>query len=85
MAVQTVKQTITHKDYIRLKTLGIIGLIDSSIDPITRANRYLFVNDINQVKKDRLEEYVIWYLGDSDRLKNFFTRANAIDYNTDPL
>lgn len=85
MAVKTVKQTITHKDYIRLKTLGITGLIDTSIDPIVRANRYLFVNDISEVKKERLEEYIIWYLGDSDRLKNFFTRANSIDYNTDPL
>ena len=82
---KTTKQTITHKDYIRLKTLGITGLIDSSIDPIVRANRYLFVNDINQVKEERLEEYITWYLGDSDRLKNFFTRANAIDYNMDPL
>jgi len=85
MPAKTTKQTLTHKDYIRLKTLGIIGLIDSSIDPVVRANRYLFVNDINEVKKQRLEEYIIWYLGDSDRLKNFFTRANAISYNTDPL
>lgn len=85
MGAKTTKQTLTHKDYIRLKTLGITGLIDSSIDPIVRANRYLFVNDINEVKKQRLEEYIIWYLGDSDRLKNFFTRANAISYNTDPL
>jgi len=83
--VKTTKQTLTHKEYIRLKTLGITGLIDSSIDPVVRANRYLFVNDINEVKKQRLEEYIIWYLGDSDRLKNFFTRANAISYNTDPL
>ena len=83
--VKTTKQTLTHKEYIRLKTLGITGLIDSSIDPVVRANRYLFVNDINEVKKQRLEEYIIWYLGDSDRLKNFFTRANAISYNMDPL
>ena len=83
--VKTTKQTLTHKEYVRLKTLGITGLIDSSIDPVVRANRYLFVNDINEVKKQRLEEYIIWYLGDSDRLKNFFTRANAITYNMDPL
>ena len=83
--VKTTKQTLTHKEYIRLKTLGITGLAESSIDPIVRANRYLFVNDINQVKKQRLEEYIIWYLGDSDRLKNFFTRENAIGYNLDPL
>lgn len=83
--VKTTKQTLTHKEYIRLKTLGITGLAESSIDPVVRANRYLFVNDINQVKKQRLEEYIIWYLGDSDRLKNFFTRENAIGYNLDPL
>ena len=82
---KTTKQTLTHKEYIRLKTLGITGLIDSSIDPHVRAERYLFVNDINEVKKQRLEEYIVWYLGDSDRLKNFFTRANAISYNLDPL
>lgn len=82
---KTTKQTLTHKEYIRLKTLGITGLIDSSIDPVVRANRYLFVNDISEVKKQRLEEYIVWYLGDSDRLKNFFTRANAISYNMDPL
>lgn len=82
---KTTKQTLTHKEYIRLKTLGIAGLIDSSIDPHVRAERYLFVNDINEVKKQRLEEYIVWYLGDSDRLKNFFTRANAINYNLDPL
>lgn len=82
---KTTKQTLTHKEYIRLKTLGIAGLIDSSIDPHVRAERYLFVNDINEVKKQRLEEYITWYLGDSDRLKNFFTRANAISYNLDPL
>lgn len=85
IGAKTTKQTLTHKEYIRLKTLGITGLIDSSIDPIVRANRYLFVNDIDAVKKQRLEEYIMWYLGDSDRLKNFFTRANAISYNTDPL
>ena len=68
---KTTKQSLTHKEYIRLKTLGIAGLIDSSIDPHVRAERYLFVNDINEVKKQRLEEYITWYLGDSDRLKNF--------------
>lgn len=84
-SAKTVKQSITHKEYVRLKALGILGLVDMSVDPRVRANRYTFVNDIDEVKKERLEEYNIWYLGDSDRLKNFFTRSNAIDYNTDPL
>ena len=85
VGAKTVKQTLTHKDFVRLKTLGINGLAESSIDPRILADRYLFVNDINQIKQERLEEYNIWYLGDSDRLKNFFTRANAIAYNMDPL
>ncbi len=79
------KQSITHKEYIRLKALGILGVVDIGQDPRVRANMYTFVNDIDEVKKERLEEYNTWYLGDSDRLKNFFTRANAVDYNTDPL
>lgn len=79
------KQTITHKEYVRLKTLGMLGLMDLGMDPRQKADRYTFVNDEDEVRKERLEEYGIWYLGDSDRLKNFFTRANAIDYNTDPL
>ena len=85
IGAKTVKQTLTHKDFVRLKTLGIAGLAESAIDPRILSDRYLFVNDINTVKKQRLEEYNIWYIGDSDRLKNFFTRANAITYNMDPL
>ena len=83
--VKTTKQSLTHKEYVRLKTLGVTGLIDTNIDPRVKEERYLFVNDINEIKKERLEEHIIWYLGDSDRLKNFFTRANAINYNMDPL
>ena len=82
---KNVKQSLTHKEFVRLKTLGIIGLAESNINPDLLAERYTFVNDINEIKKQRLEEYNIWYIGDSDRLKNFFTRDNAIQYNYDPL
>ena len=82
---KNVKQTLTHKEFVRLKTLGILGLVSSDINPDLLAERYTFVNDINEIKRQRLEEYNIWYVGDSDRLKNYFTRDNAIQYNYDPL
>lgn len=76
---------ITVKEYVRRKALGLLGLIDSSIDPRVREERLTFVNDINEVLKDKLTEYNVWYAGDADELLNFYTRANMIDYNTDPL
>lgn len=80
-----IKQSLTHREYVRLKALGILGLVSSNISPLELENRYTFVNDIGAVKTERLNEYNTWYSGDSDKLKNYFTRANAIDYNTDPL
>ena len=76
---------ITVKEYIRKKALGLLGLIDSSIDPRVREDRLTFVNNINEIQADKLKEYNVWYAGDADELLNFYTRANVIDYNTDPL
>ena len=76
---------ITVKKYIRQKALGINGLIQDDIDPRIRDERLTFINDIDEVLKDKLREYNVLYGGDSDEILNFYTRANAIDYNTDPL
>ena len=76
---------ITVKEYVRRKALGLLGLIESNIDPRTREERLTFVNDINEILEDKLKEYNVWYAGDADELLNFYTRANTIDYNTDPL
>ena len=76
---------ITVKEYVRRKALGLLGLIDSSVDPRVREDRLTFVNDINEIQKDKLKEYNVWYAGDADELLNFYTRANTIDYNTDPI
>ena len=77
--------SISVKEYIRRKALGLLGLIESGIDPRDKADRLTFVNDIDEVLKTKLKEYNVWYSGDSDELLNFYTRANSIDYNTDPL
>lgn len=79
------KRNITIREFNRLKALGILGLIDTDQDPRTRAERLVFVNNIDTVYKDLLNEYNLWYHGDGSELLNFFTRANAIDFNYDPL
>lgn len=76
---------ITVKEYVRRKALGLLGLLDSTIDPRIREDRLTFVNDINEIQANKLKEYNVWYAGDADELLNFYTRTNVIDYNTDPL
>ena len=77
--------SITVQEYIRKKALGILGLIDSEINPNTREERLTFVNDIQEAVINKLHEYNVWYTGDADELLNFYTRAIAIDYNSDPI
>lgn len=78
-------RSMTVKEYIRRKALGLLGLIDSGVDPRVRDERLTFVNNINEVVKNKIKEYNVWYTGDADELLNFYTRACSIDYNTDPL
>lgn len=75
----------THKEYIRQKCLGMNGLIQTDMDPQTREERLTFVNDISEIQRQKLREYNIWYAGDSDELLNFYTKENAIDYNSNPI
>lgn len=82
---RTDKTNITVTDFIKKKALGMLGLVGSEIDPRTLSERFTFVNNIDEIKKNKLREYNIWYAGDSDELMNFYTRANAIEYNYDPL
>lgn len=79
------RESVTVKEYIRNKALGLNGLIESGIDSRDRDERLTFVNNINEVVKNKLKEYNVWYSGDADELLNFYTRASSIDYNTDPL
>ena len=49
--------SISVKEYIRKKALGLLGLIESGIDPRDKADRLTFVNDIDEVLKTKLKEY----------------------------
>ena len=77
---------LTIKEYIRRKAFGIgNGSVETNISPVVRANETTFINDPNEIQKLRLEEYNTWYVGDSAQLLNFYTRADFIDFNYDPI
>ena len=79
------KTAVTVSEYIRNKVLNLNGLIETDINPQTLAERYTFVNNINDIKKLRLKEYNVWYTGDSDNLLNFYTKNQMLDFNYEPM
>ena len=72
---------MTIKEWLRNKALSFLGM--SEVD-ITEEEQLTFVNDADQVIKGKLQEYNVWYDGDSDELLNYFTRANILEYNYEP-
>lgn len=77
--------SITVQEYIRKKALGIVGLIETPIDPRVREERLTFVNNINEDIENKLHEYNVWYGGDSEEILNYYSRAQVIDFNYDPI
>ena len=77
---------MTIREYIRRKAFGINNdSVETNISPNVRARETTFINDPNEIQKLRLEEYNTWYAGDSARILNFYTRADFIDFNYDPI
>ena len=76
---------ISVQEYIRKKALGILGLIESPIDPRVRDERLTFVNNINEDVENKLNEYNVWYTGDAEEILNYYSRATVIDFNYDPI
>ena len=75
---------MTIKDYVRKKVLGILGL--SRVENMSeKEERITFVNDIEQLARQKIREYNVWYQGDSDELLNFYTYHAAISYNYEPF
>ena len=80
------KKILNIREYIRRKAFRIgNGSVETEISPTVRANETTFVNDPNEIQKLNLEEYNVWYAGDGAGLLNFYTRAELIDYNYDPI
>ena len=76
---------ITVQEYIKKKALGILGLIETPIDPRVREERLTFVNNINEDIENKLHEYNVWYTGDAEEILNYYSRAQVLDFNYDPI
>ena len=81
----TERAPMTYQEFKRSKTLGIVGLLESPVSFETLADSLTFVNDKSKIQAERLRERNIRYQGEGDDLKNYYTRAGMIDYNTDPI
>lgn len=60
--------------------LGIEKLPDNP-----KGDRFTFVNDYDEINRQRIEEYKTWYKGDSDELLNFFTNEDTYNLAKDPI
>jgi hypothetical protein len=72
---------MTIKEWLNKKVLSFLGM--AGVDP-NEGDYTTFINDTDQIMKSKLQEYNVWYTGDSDELLNFYTRENIIEYNYEP-
>lgn len=71
------------KEWIRKRILASLGL--SKYEGTPKDDRLTYVNDKELIRKQKIEEYNLWYEGDSDELLNYYTQKNTIDYNYEPF
>lgn len=64
-------EDMTLTQWIKSRVLKWLGLQHLSQNP--NSERYQFINDEETVRRQRLDECRIWYVGDSDELQNFYT------------
>ena len=70
------------KEWLRKKILSKVGLVKYESTPDD--DRITFINDEARLTKQRVEEYNVWYWGDSDELLNYYTHQNTLEYNYEP-
>ena len=74
---------MTIFEKIKQRILNFLGLEHLSSDP--NSNRFTFINDINTVNSQKLDEVRIWYVGDSDELQNFYTNRDLGGNAKEPI
>jgi len=62
-----------------------LGVQDMSNSKKPYDNRLWFINDDDEIRRQKLQEYLIWFSGDSDELLNFYTRGNFREFATEPI
>lgn len=63
-----------------LKFLGVEKLVQNPND-----ERLTYISDAEQIKRKKLKEYKIWYVGDSDELLNFYTNEMIYGNSREPI
>jgi hypothetical protein len=51
---------------------------------VTR-NRDLYINNTDMIRKNKIEEYLIWFVGDGDELLNYFTKSRIMEQAEEPI
>lgn len=74
---------MTLKEWIRKKVLSFLGM--NKYESTPGDDKLTFINDRDFIMKQKIREYNVWYLGDSDELLNYYTRNNTINYNYEPF
>ena len=74
---------MTIFDKIKQRILKFLGVEHLDGDP--NSDRFTFINDENTVKRQKLDEVRIWYVGDSDELQNFYTNRDLSGNAKEPI
>lgn len=71
-------------EYLSKKIIKLAGGI-SRYDGEQDEDRLVLINDKRKIVENKLQEYDVWYCGDSDEILNFYTRQTNIEYNYEPI
>lgn len=74
---------MTIFDRIKQRILKFLGLERLGNNP--NSDRFTFINDENTVKRQKLDEVRIWYVGDSDELQNYYTNRDLSGNAKEPI
>lgn len=74
---------MTIFDRIKQRILKFLGIEHLSGNP--NSDRFTFINDENTVKRQKLDECRIWYVGDSDELQNYYTNRDLSGNAKEPI
>ena len=66
--------------YLETIALSVLGLVEAPSPEFKE--KELLVNDMRNVMRQRIVEYVTWYSGDSDALYNLYNVDNMIEFPT---
>lgn len=70
-------------DAIRRRILKFLKLEKLDLNP--NNERYTFICDEDHIRRQKLQEYKIWYIGDSDELLNYYTNQQLYGNATEPI